>query len=84
MVTPEVEKTFGDVVMGIDEAGRGPLAGGVYTTVVAFVAKKFKKQIRRRTARRCLQHLGFTCPCPIRRNRKPSLGICPCYLRPTQ
>jgi len=35
MVTLEIEKTFGDVVMGIDEAGRGPLAGGVYTGAVS-------------------------------------------------
>jgi len=35
MVTLEIEKTFGNVVMGIDEAGRGPLAGGVYTGAVS-------------------------------------------------
>jgi len=35
MITLEIEKTFGDVVMGIDEAGRGPLAGGVYTGAVS-------------------------------------------------
>jgi len=34
MVTLEIEKTFGDLVMGIDEAGRGPLAGGVYAGAV--------------------------------------------------
>jgi len=35
MITLEIEKTFGDVVIGIDEAGRGPLAGGVYTGAVS-------------------------------------------------
>ena len=29
-VTIELERELGDPVMGIDEAGRGPLAGGVY------------------------------------------------------
>ena len=32
-VSLEIEKTVGDPVMGIDEAGRGPLAGGVYAAV---------------------------------------------------
>jgi len=40
MVTLEIEKTFGDVVMGIDEAGRGPLAGGVYTGAVSVPLKR--------------------------------------------
>jgi len=35
MVTLEIEKTFGDVVIGIDEAGRGPLVGGVYAGAVS-------------------------------------------------
>ena len=34
-VSLEIEKTVGDPVMGIDEAGRGPLAGGVYAAVVS-------------------------------------------------
>ena len=38
--------------------------------VVAFVQKKFKKLISRRTARRYLQRLGFTYQCPIRRARE--------------
>ena len=33
-VSLEFEKAAGDVVMGIDEAGRGPLVGGVYTAAV--------------------------------------------------
>jgi len=35
MVTLEYERKFGDVVIGIDEAGRGPLVGGVYTGAVS-------------------------------------------------
>lgn len=35
MVTVELECAAGDVVMGIDEAGRGPLAGGVYAAAVS-------------------------------------------------
>lgn len=34
-VSLEIEKTVGDRVMGIDEAGRGPLAGGVYAAAVS-------------------------------------------------
>lgn len=33
-VSLEYETRFGGVVMGIDEAGRGPLAGGVYAAAV--------------------------------------------------
>ena len=38
--------------------------------VVAYVQKKFRKTICRRTARRYLRRLGFTCQCPIRRARE--------------
>ena len=34
-VTLEFEHTAGDPVMGIDEAGRGPLVGGVYAAAVS-------------------------------------------------
>ena len=34
-VTIELERELGDSVMGIDEAGRGPLAGGVYAAAVS-------------------------------------------------
>lgn len=34
MVDLELEHTQGDLVMGIDEAGRGPLVGGVYAAAV--------------------------------------------------
>lgn len=34
-VTLDIEKEFGDTVMGIDEAGRGPLVGGVYAAAVS-------------------------------------------------
>ena len=33
-VSLDLEKRLGDPVMGIDEAGRGPLAGGVYAAAV--------------------------------------------------
>ena len=33
-VSLEYEMRLGGVVMGIDEAGRGPLAGGVYAAAV--------------------------------------------------
>lgn len=35
MITLDIERTFGDIVVGIDEAGRGPLAGGVYAGAVS-------------------------------------------------
>ena len=31
----ELERAMGDVTMGVDEAGRGPLAGGVYAAAVS-------------------------------------------------
>ena len=34
-VTLEFEKGVGDPVMGVDEAGLGPLAGGVYAAAVS-------------------------------------------------
>lgn len=34
-VSLELEKTLGDPVAGVDEAGRGPLAGGVYAACVS-------------------------------------------------
>ena len=34
-VSLDFETTAGDPVMGIDEAGRGPLAGGVYAAAVS-------------------------------------------------
>lgn len=42
-VTLEYEKEFGDVVMGIDEAGRGPLVGGVYAAAVSVPLEKAEK-----------------------------------------
>jgi transposase len=38
--------------------------------VVAYVRRKFHKTICRRTARRYLRELGFTCQCPVRRARE--------------
>ena len=35
MVTLDLEQETGEPVMGIDEAGRGPLAGGVYAAAVS-------------------------------------------------
>ena len=35
MVTLELEQAAGGIVMGIDEAGRGPLVGGVYAGAVS-------------------------------------------------
>ena len=34
-MTVDLERELGDVVMGIDEAGRGPLAGGVFAAAVS-------------------------------------------------
>ena len=34
MVTLELEQAAGGIVLGIDEAGRGPLVGGVYAAAV--------------------------------------------------
>ena len=34
-VALDLERAAGDPVMGIDEAGRGPLAGGVYAAAVS-------------------------------------------------
>ena len=34
-VTLDLERAAGDPVMGIDEAGRGPLVGGVYAAAVS-------------------------------------------------
>jgi len=35
LITLDIERTFGDTVVGIDEAGRGPLVGGVYAGAVS-------------------------------------------------
>lgn len=51
--------------------------------VVAYVARKFKKQICRRTARRYLQHLGFTYQCPIRRAREQNAEAVKVWLEQT-
>lgn len=42
-VSLEYEKRLGDPVMGIDEAGRGPLAGGVYAAAVSVPIELAKK-----------------------------------------
>lgn len=41
-ISLEYEQEFGDVVMGIDEAGRGPLVGGVYAAAVSVPLGKAK------------------------------------------
>lgn len=51
--------------------------------VVAFVEKKFKKHICRRTARRYLQRLGFTYQCPIRRAREQNAAAVETWLNQT-
>ena len=51
--------------------------------VVAFVAKKFKKRVCRRTARRYLQRLGFTYQCPIRRAREQNAAAVDIWLKET-
>lgn len=51
--------------------------------VVAFVERKFKKKICRRTARRYLQHLGFTYQCPIRRAREQNAAAVNVWLEQT-
>ena len=40
--------------------------------VVAFVRRRFHRGMGRRAARRCLQRMGFTYQCPIRRAREQS------------
>lgn len=51
--------------------------------VVAYVQKKFKKTICRRTARRYLQRLGFTYQCPMRRAREQSPAAVDAWLTKT-
>jgi len=51
--------------------------------VVAYVAKKFKKRICRRTARRYLQRLGFTYQCPIQRAREQNAAAVNTWLTQT-
>lgn len=49
--------------------------------VVAYVEKKFKKTICRRTARRYLQRLGFTYQCPIRHAREQNPAAVDTWLK---
>ena len=51
--------------------------------VVAYVARKFKKRICRRTARRYLRRLGFTYQCPIRRAREQNAEAVNVWLKQT-
>ncbi len=51
--------------------------------VVAYVAKKFRKALCRRTARRYLQRLGFTYQCPIRRAREQNPAVVDTWLSTT-
>ena len=59
-VSLEYEKAAGDPVMGIDEAGRGPLAGGVMEAI-----RRAKKTASPPNCRR----LGKKTPCA-------ELGVC--------
>ena len=51
--------------------------------VVAYVARKFRKQICRRTARRYLRRLGFTYQCPVRRAREQNAAAVNVWLTQT-
>lgn len=42
----EFERSLGDPVMGIDEAGRGPLAGGVYAAAVCVPLARAEELLR--------------------------------------